>query len=186
MLCSHSLVRLIPVVLAVLTVGGCTRDPNVRKAKYFSSGKDFAARARYAEAVVQYRNAIDIDPRFTAAHLELARVYLNLNARADAAREFQESLVLEPNNSQVKLELAPLLILARHNDKAAVLIQEVLKGDPKNSRAHAILGQSYADGRDLPNAIRELQTAIEIEPRVEYYAALGALDLASGNASEAE
>jgi len=88
MLSSRSSLRSIVLVLGVFSLAGCAGDPNVRKAKYFTSGRDYAAKGKYAEAVVQFRNAIDIDPKFAGAHVELARAYLNLNARADAVREF--------------------------------------------------------------------------------------------------
>ena len=172
-------------LLALFALAGCS-NPNVRKDKYLKSGKDYIAHGRYEEAVVQLRNAIDVDPKFAAAHLELARAYLNLNSRREAFRELQQVLVLDPQNREAKLELAPLLIAGREYDKADALIREVLKDDPRNSQAHAILARRYTETKNLPNAVREIQAAIEIEPRPEYYSALGALDLASGNASEAE
>ena len=95
-------VRWTVAVLVVLSLAGCSTDPNVRKTKYLGSGKDYARRGKYSEAVVQFRNAIDIDPKFAAAHLELARTYLALNSRSDAVHEFLQDLALEPGNSAVK------------------------------------------------------------------------------------
>ena len=43
---------------------GCSRDPNVRKQKYFDSGGKYFAEGKYREAAIQYSNAIQIDPRF--------------------------------------------------------------------------------------------------------------------------
>src|SRR5580693_2296703 len=114
-------VRWTVAVLVVLSLAGCSTNPNVRKTKYLSSGKDYARHGKYSEAVIQFRNAIDIDPKFAAAHLELARAYLNLNNRSDAVREFQQDLALEPGNTAVKLELAPLLI-QRRDAQAGTLI----------------------------------------------------------------
>lgn len=179
-------IRWILPVLVVLSLAGCSRDPNVRKAKFLSSGMDYARTGKYAEAVVQFHNAIDIDPKLAPAHFELARAYLHLNAGTEAIREFQQGLVLDPANSQAKLELAPLLVALKQYDQAEALVHEVLTADPKNARAHAILGQRYLEAQDFPRAIHETQTAIELEPRIEYYAALGALHLATGKPSDAE
>jgi len=35
---------------------GCSRDPNVRKQKYFESGERYFEKGKYREAVIQYRN----------------------------------------------------------------------------------------------------------------------------------
>ena len=143
-------IRWILPVLVVLSLAGCSRDPNVRKAKFLSSGMDYARTGKYAEAVVQFHNAIDIDPKLAPAHFELARAYLHLNAGTEAIREFQQGLVLDPANSQAKLELAPLLVALKQYDQAEALVHEVLTADPKNERAHAILGQRYSKPRIFP------------------------------------
>ncbi|MGC1646125.1 MAG: hypothetical protein WA741_09880, partial [Candidatus Sulfotelmatobacter sp.] len=52
-------------LLVVLT--GCSRDPNVRKQKYFESGEKYFAEGKYREAEIQYRNATQLDARFAQA-----------------------------------------------------------------------------------------------------------------------
>jgi outer membrane biogenesis lipoprotein LolB len=40
------------IFLALLTA--CSRDPNVRKQKYFDSGEKYFAEGKYREAAIQY------------------------------------------------------------------------------------------------------------------------------------
>ena len=75
------------LVIAGLVTQGCTRDPNVRKAKYLESGKKYAAQGKDKEAIIQFSNAIKIDPRYAPAHFELAKTYLKLGG----PRETRES-----------------------------------------------------------------------------------------------
>ncbi|MFZ0439908.1 MAG: hypothetical protein WAL76_17405, partial [Candidatus Sulfotelmatobacter sp.] len=50
---------LIPVLFTA-----CSRDPNVRKQKYLESGDRYFEKGKYAEAAIQYSNAIQVDARF--------------------------------------------------------------------------------------------------------------------------
>jgi len=52
-------------LIFTLTAGlfsGCSRDPNVRKQKYFESGQRYFEKGKYREAAIQYGNAVQVDP----------------------------------------------------------------------------------------------------------------------------
>jgi Tfp pilus assembly protein PilF len=69
-----SLFRLLLVLgLFAAFLTGCSRDPNVRKQKYFESGQRFFAKGQYHEAVIQFRNATEVDSNFADAHYQLAQ-----------------------------------------------------------------------------------------------------------------
>lgn len=67
---------LVLAVLVGLTAGllaGCSRDPNVRKQKYFESGTRYFEAGKYREAAIQYLNAVQVDPAYAEAHYQLAQ-----------------------------------------------------------------------------------------------------------------
>ena len=64
---------LMACLLLTVIFTGCSRDPNVRKQKYFDSGEKYFAEGKYREAAIQYSNAIQIDSRFAQAHYNSAR-----------------------------------------------------------------------------------------------------------------
>jgi Tfp pilus assembly protein PilF len=66
---------------------GCSRDPEVRKQKYFESGSRYFDKGKYREAAIQYSNALQVDSRFAQAHYQLGQTYLKLH---DWNRAFQE------------------------------------------------------------------------------------------------
>ena len=49
--------------LTLVLVSGCSRDPNVLKEKYLQSGKRYFTNARYKEASIMFRKAIEINRR---------------------------------------------------------------------------------------------------------------------------
>jgi tetratricopeptide (TPR) repeat protein len=171
----------------VLLLSGCSSDPNKEKSAYLTSGDKYYQGGKYQEAVIQFRNAIQIDPRFAAAHWHLARACLRLGNSEAAFHELTETVNLEPKNADAQLELAGVLLARHQYDEAQAAAQEALKVKPNNARAHAILGQKYILTHDRQNAIQELQKAVTADPQqVEGYAALGATYMAAGQTAEGE
>ncbi len=179
--------NLVCVVLAIAVLTGCSGDPAKQKAAFLASGEKYARAGKYKEAVIQFRNAIEIDPRFAQAHYQLASVYLKLNSLQQAYRELSTAVELDPGNTDGQLQLATLLIGARKYDDAAKAVEKVIAADPRNARAHTVLGQKHVMLQAWPLAIREFQTAIELDPKqVENYGGLGLAYVSTGRTSEAE
>lgn len=98
---------------ALVLLASCSTDPNRQKRAYLSSGEKYAKAGKYQEAVIQFRNAIQIDPRFAPAHGDLARAYLKLGSSETAFREFTETVTLDPKNVDAQLQLSMLLLARR-------------------------------------------------------------------------
>ena len=84
---SRLFLRLLALALASVLIVGCSRDPNVRKQKYFESGQRYFAKGQFKEAAIQYSNALQVDPQFVRAHYELAQCYLRTGEYARAYSE---------------------------------------------------------------------------------------------------
>lgn len=95
--------RLTARVLACLTLAlllsSCSSDPNQRKLSYLKSGQHYFNQKKFQEAVIEFRNAIQIDPRFAEAHYQLARSYQSLKNYNAAYRELLDTVTLAPENS---------------------------------------------------------------------------------------
>ena len=98
------------VGLIAVLFAGCSRDPNVRKQKFFASGCQYFAQGKYAEASIQFSNAIDVDPRFGDAHYQLAQTYIKLADWNRAFPELRRTVELQPENYPAHLDLANLFI----------------------------------------------------------------------------
>jgi Tfp pilus assembly protein PilF len=142
------MVRLIARVVAwlalALLLSSCSSDPNKRKLNYLKSGQHYFNQNKFQEAVIEFRNAVQIDPRFAEAHYQLARSYQSLKNYNAAYGELLETVTLAPGNLEAQLQLAALLIVNRQFDQAAAVANKVLVADPKNPKVHTILGSMYA------------------------------------------
>src|SRR6201987_1213880 len=82
---------------------GCSRDPNVRKQKYFESGQRYFEKGKYREAAIQFSNAVQVDPRYAEAHYQLAQTFLKLQQWTPAYQELARDIELQPDNYQAHI-----------------------------------------------------------------------------------
>ena len=58
--------RTIGICMALTAVlAGCTRDPQVLKKRDVEKGDAYFQKGKYNEAVIEYANAVKIDPRYS-------------------------------------------------------------------------------------------------------------------------
>jgi len=166
---------------------GCSRDPNVRKQKYQESGERHFAKGQYAAASIQFRNALQIDPRFSAAHYQLARTYLKLQNWDNAHRELERTIQDDPQNYPARLDLANLLLAAGQLKQAEEQVDLLVTGRPNDADVHLTKGNLLAAQQQPSNAVQEVQRAISLDPqRGDSYLNLAVLQLRNNQLDAAE
>jgi tetratricopeptide (TPR) repeat protein len=181
-------------LLALLT--GCSRDPNVRKQKFFDSGEKYFAEGRYREAAIQYANATQIDSRFAAAHYKLSQAYLKLGDSNRAYQELTRAVEFNPENYRAHTDLANMLVTVRNPDgsissdafkQAKTHLDLLLEKQPNNPETHEAWANYYAAQNNLTAAMQEVQRTIALDPsRSESYLLLALLQLRSNMLDQAE
>src|SRR5258706_472033 len=166
-----SLFRLLLVVgclAAFLTA--CSRDPNVRKQKYFESGQRFFAKAKYREAVIQFRNATEVDSGFVAAqknykraidlkatganpHLALAAFYQSRGRYPEAEQQVQMVIASDATDIRSRASLVELYMAQGKKAEAEAFAKQVKHDLPDNSDAYRMLGDFYFAEGDLDKAL---------------------------------
>jgi tetratricopeptide (TPR) repeat protein len=182
------LVRAVSACLLVLPLlaGGCSQDPEYAKREYVKSGDRYYEQKKYKEAIVQYRNALQQDPRFGEARLKLAHSYTHAGDRRAAAGEYVRAADLLPDNFEAQLEAAAVLVLSGRFEDAKIRAERALAKNPRSIEAHIVLGNALAALKDFDAAIEQLDEAIRIEPSAGAYATLGNIQLVRGAKPEAE
>ena len=174
------------VVAVCVSVGGCSRDSHSAMLKYAKSGDDYVAAGKDAEAIIQYRNALEKEPRAGDVRVKLAETYLK---RGDLGKGAQEYIRAADalSNPNVQLKAGTLLLIIGRFDDAKVRAEKALTADPKNVEAQVLLANSLAGLRNLDAAVTELEKAIQLNPeRSASYASLGQLEIGRGRRQPAE
>jgi tetratricopeptide (TPR) repeat protein len=177
---------LICSVLAALFTG-CSRDPNVRKQKYFESAERYYAKGKYREAAIQYSNALQVDPKFAQAHYQLGETYLKLRDWNGAYQELSRAAELNPDNYRAQVDVANLLISGRDLKQAQSHLDILRQKQPNNPETYQAWANYYSAQDNLPAAIQEMQKGITADPsRSESYLDLALLQLRANFPDQAE
>ena len=160
-----SIFRLVLAVGLIATVFvGCSRDPNVRKQKYYESGQRYFDKGQYREAAIQYKNAIQIDSTYGNAHYQLALALLKLQQWSMAYQELGRTIELQPDNYQARIDLANLLIAGRDFKQAQAQTDLLLQQQPNNQQVHMAVANLLIGQENYSAAIQEMQKAIALAP----------------------
>jgi len=171
----------------VLFSSSCSRDPNVRKQKYFESGQQYLGQGKYREAAIQFYNAIQLDQSFAEAHLRLAQCYLNAQQWSPAYQELSRTVELQPENYEARDDLAKLLIAARNFDAAREQTEWLLQHRPNDPQTHVAISSLLAVQGSFPAAVQEMEKAIELAPRrSDLYLGLALLQIKTNQPETAE
>lgn len=179
--------KLILVLALIASFSGCSRDPNVRKLKYFESGQRYFEKGKYREAAIQFGNAVQIDPRYTDAHYQLAQTLLKLQQWTSAFQELSRTVDLQPENYQARIDMANLLIAGRDLKQAKEQTDILLQKQPNNPQVHVAAANLLAAQDDPSDAIQEMQKAIALGPdRWDSYLDLAFLQMRTNQPDAAE
>ena len=80
-----------------LTLMGCSQDPEAKRAKYFGRGQQYVAQGKPDEAIIEFRNAIQVAPQFAEAHNALGRAYRQKGWIFDARAAFERAIEIRPD-----------------------------------------------------------------------------------------
>src|SRR5215470_12642692 len=161
-----SVVRLVVVIgcMAAL-VTGCSRDPNVRKQKYFESGQRYYQEGKYREAIIQFRNATQVDGRFTEAHYQLAQAYQKVHDWQRAYAELFRTLELDPESYKAHFDIANLLSADGEAKAAQEHVDVLLQKQPNDASSHLAAGNVLGRQQRYNEAIQEIRKAVDLAPQ---------------------
>src|SRR5882672_4209808 len=158
--------RVLPIFALALValLAGCKRDPNIQKQKYLESGERYFKSAKYREAVIQFSNALQVDPRFVEGHYQLAQTYIKLQDWSMAYEQLEKTIELRPDHYPAQIDLANLLVANRSLDRAKEHLDVLAAKDPQDPKFHLALANYLAAKDDLPAALMEMQKAVDGAP----------------------
>jgi tetratricopeptide (TPR) repeat protein len=135
-----------------------------RLAEHMKQGDEYREQQRWDAAILEYRNALQIDPNDADAHWGLARAYLSARKVREGYWELRETARLAPQNLEARLRFGQLSLLAGELDEAVTQAQAIVQADPKNVEAHLLLGRAREGLKDLDGAKASYEAALEADP----------------------
>ena len=179
------------LLAALLSLSGCT-NPEKAKADHLNKGDAFLKDGKFQEASLEFRNAIQIDENFAAAHWGLARAYEGLLRFPEMHDELRKTIALDASNLEARNKLGNYYMIGgrgkpEYISEAERLANEVLQKDPNNIEGHILMGTVLFAQNQKEKAFEELNHAIQLDPnRVESYISLARFYIATKDTTKAE
>lgn len=138
------------------------------------------------EAIAEFRQALDLNPRLVQVRFFLAHLYLGLG-RADRAREELEAgLAQTPGNPEFLALLGEAHRQLKNPQRAVEIARQALQADPSFAPARYYLGLALLDAGQRAEAIKELEQVVKARAAgPDAYLALGSAYVEAGRGAEA-
>jgi tetratricopeptide (TPR) repeat protein len=112
-------------------------------------------------AAVHYRSALEVDPGFAPARLNLARLLFDANELYHAKEEFSKLIQVTPNIAEAYAGLAETLIRLGRPREAERIVESQARRFPESSELQVLLARSELKSGKTDEAVRRLGALTE-------------------------
>ena len=179
------------LLAAVVAISGCT-NPEKAKIAHVNQGEACLKDEKFQEASLEFRNAIQIDEKFAAAHWGLARAYEGLQRFQEAFEELRKTTELDADHLDARVKLGNYYIAGAKSNPQLVaeaerLAKEILQKDSNHIEGHILMGSVFYAENDRDKAFAEFNHAISLDTkRVESYLSLARFYIVTNDMPKAE
>jgi len=128
------------ILSAIFILISCGKDgPGPTAQAFIEKARSYVHRNNTWNAIIEYRNAIGVDPENCTAFFELAENYVLLNTMDKAIKAYQTAAAINPDHIYARLRLGQIYLITGNKVKAQKNILEVLATAPQTIEAYCLL-----------------------------------------------
>ncbi len=136
--------------------------------------------------MASYQRAVELDPHFAAAHLNLASVIQQRGDPGAALQERRQALLRQPDSALLRILVGHALLFNDRPEDAAAELRTAIAAAPDLAIAHFFLGQALRQLEQPREAKESLSLATRLSPQTaEFHRELGAALLQDAKVEEA-
>jgi len=158
-----SLRSLLPALALALVAGGCQPDEQ-KLAEHLERAETYVEEGKVDEAIIEYKNVLQIDPNHADAHYGLARAYLRNRKAREGFWELRETVRLDPQNLEARLQFGQLSVYAGELEEALKQAEAVIEAEPDDRNAHLLKAEVLEAQKQPQEARAAYERALEIDP----------------------
>ncbi|MEI7812650.1 MAG: tetratricopeptide repeat protein [Ignavibacteria bacterium] len=103
--------------------------------EYFVQGSVAEAKGEYASAILEYQDALRLDPR-AGIYYSLGKNYLQLNKLSHALSNSKNAVMLDSSNTDYLYLLAGIYLNVHQSDSAAIFYEKIIRLDSASANAY--------------------------------------------------
>lgn len=159
---------------AGIWLAACGWNPLASKEDYLARGNTRFEEGRFADAVIEYRKAIQKDPNFAEAYYRMGLALERDNKTAEAFAAYRQAAQLAPDHLEALTRSAELALLSYLADAGrpralyeliAEAADKLLERDPNSFEGRRFRGHlALGDGKP-ELALEEFRRALEVRPK---------------------
>lgn len=174
------------VLLTAVAVGWpAASRPGPSAAGYNNLANALAKQDRFTEAEENYRQALEVDPNFEAAHFDMGNLFARQGKLDEAREQYQETLKIAPDFAEAHNNLGNVLAAQGDLENAIQHFRQALRLGLTHS-AHFNLGNALVRQGRIEEAMDQFQEALKINPTfAPAYLNLGRVEAAQGQLDKA-
>jgi tetratricopeptide (TPR) repeat protein len=138
-------------------------DENV----FFALANAYYDQAMPLEARTNYEKALELNPEFNKARINLAMLYAETADPDTALIILEEAVRIDSKDTKAYNNMGMIYYSQGNNDRAVKAYTRAIEIDPRNAEAHYNLGLAFAETGLLLEAVREWRLVLELEPEGE-------------------
>lgn len=149
----------------LLAAGAQARSDEAIKRNNFGTG--LLKQERLEEAVTEFQRAVELDPEYTAARLNLGYLYDRLGRLEEAMAEYRKVIELDPGNLLARNNLGVLYNSKGLHEDAIREFEEVLRLNPSDATAQKNLEIARKNSgivQEREERIARARKAVEANP----------------------
>ena len=149
------------VLVVFLLLNACREQT---KEEAFLQGMEFVNNGKHQAAVTLFKNALEKDPNYIDARLQLGIAYLETGKYDKAESELEKALHQQPDSHPAILNLSKIYLGTNRPEKAIDQLEKLLESDPDNAEALFVLARCHVALTDLPTAERLFRESLLVRP----------------------
>jgi tetratricopeptide (TPR) repeat protein len=159
----HSVLGAVLLVMLGAVLSGCGGGES-RKAEYVEQGRKYMAERNYTKARLEFRSALQIDPKDAQVRALVGIASEKLGEYDDAVKAYRVALAADESLVEVRARLARILAVAGLPDEAMELLNPGLEKSPDSADLLSVRAVVEAQRGDLTAARKDAEQAYELKP----------------------
>jgi len=146
-------------VASLLACGGAEE----RKLKYLEKGKAYLEDKNYDKARIEFKNVLQIDPKYAEAYYFLGQLDEKRRELSKALGNYNKAISIDPNYNNAKIKLSRIYVVAgteNYINEAKKLLNEVVKSGLNTSEVQLILATIEYKIGDKDSAISSIEDIV--------------------------